>query len=70
MRGPAQLQPMLRWTLLGVFTLRVIGQVYVGLYGPGWLMRWLHGTNPIAFHRVLAGYIAALSIPTKARSHI
>jgi len=146
MRGPARLQPMLLWILQGLFALRVIGQVYVGLYAPGWLppwaewysgllpyplllpaqllvlmwmtvvsydnsraagrfhveservrrwlrviatiyagvmllrygltmtlkpeMRWLHGTIPIAFHLVLAGYIAALSIPTKVRSRV
>lgn len=28
-------------------------------------MRWLHGTIPIAFHFVLAAYIAALTIPSR-----
>jgi hypothetical protein len=135
------LKPALLWTLQGLFLLRVLGQVYVGLYAPAWLppwpewysgllpyplllpaqillllwmtmvsydntrqagrfyvesarvrqrlrwiaalyagvmalryvltmafapeMRWLHGTIPIAFHFVLAGYIAALTLPTR-----
>lgn len=130
----------LLWTLLGLFLLRVLGQVYVGLYSPTWLppwpewysgllpyplllptqilllmwmtlitydnsrcsgifwveshavkrrlcwlaavyagvmllryvltmalkpeMRWFHGTIPIAFHWVLAGYIATLTLPS------
>lgn len=139
----ANFKPLLLWTLQGLFLLRVLGQVYVGLYAPEWLppwpewysgllpyplllpaqllllmwmtviscdntraagrfyvesarvrrrlrwvaalyaavmavryvvtmvlapeMRWLHGTIPIAFHWVLAGYIAALTLPTRAR---
>jgi hypothetical protein len=31
-------------------------------------MRWLHGTIPIAFHFVLAGYIASLTLPDRART--
>jgi hypothetical protein len=126
------------WLLQTLFLLRVLGQIYVGLYSPEWLpgwdewysgllpypvllpaqilllmwmtaisydnsrgagyfhvesewvrrrlrwiaglyatamlvryaivmtlhpeMRWLHGTIPIAFHWVLAGYIAALTL--------
>ncbi len=30
----------LLWTLLGLFMLRVLGQVYVGLYSPEWLPPW------------------------------
>jgi len=132
----------LLWTLLGLFSLRVLGQVYVGLYSPGWLppwpewysgllpyplllpaqilllmwmalitydnsrrngtfwvesdvvkrrlrwiaaiyagvmllryvltmalkpeMRWLHGTIPIAFHWLLAAYIATLTLASSA----
>ena len=139
----ASFKPLLLWTLQGLFLLRVLGQVYVGLYAPEWLppwpewysgllpyplllpaqllllmwmtviscdntraagrfcvesarvrrrlrwvaalyaavmavryvvtmalapeMRWLHGTIPIAFHWVLAGYVAALTLPTRAR---
>jgi len=139
----ASFKPLLLWTLQGLFLLRLLGQVYVGLYAPEWLppwpewysgllpyplllpaqlllllwmtvissdntraagrfhvesarvrrrlrwvaalyaavmavryvvtmalapeMRWLHGTIPIAFHWVLAGYIAALTLPTRAR---
>jgi hypothetical protein len=138
------LRPVLLWSLQGLFMLRVLGQVYVGLYAPAWLppwpewysgllpyplllpaqilllmwmtmisydntrrtgcfhveserirrrlrwlaaiyagimamryvltmalaaeMRWLHGTIPIAFHFVLAGYIAALTLTTRGRS--
>jgi hypothetical protein len=138
------LKPVLLWTLQGLFLLRVLGQVYVGLYAPAWLpswpewysgllpyplllpaqivllmwmtmisydntrgagrfyvesasvqrrlrwiaalylaimatryvltmalapeMRWLHGTIPIAFHFVLAAYIGALTLRTRARS--
>jgi hypothetical protein len=134
----------LLWTLQSLFLLRVLGQVYVGLYAPAWLpswpewysgllpyplllpaqilllmgmtvisydntrgagrfhvesdrvrrrlrwiaaiyaaimalryvltmalapeMRWLHGTIPIAFHFVLAGYIASLTLPDRART--
>lgn len=130
---------LILWTLQGLFLLRVLGQIYVGLYAPAllppwpewysgllpyslllpaqllllmwmtvvssdnargagrfhvesdrmkrrlrWIatlyaaamalryaltmalepeMRWLHGTIPIAFHFVLAGYIAALTLP-------
>jgi hypothetical protein len=137
------LKPFLLWTLQGLFVMRVLGQVYVGLYHPAWLppwpewysgllpyplllpaqllllmwmtvlsydstrragrfcvesdrakrrlrwiaalyagimlvryvltmalvpeMRWFHGTIPIAFHFVLAAYIAALTLPTKVR---
>ena len=136
-------KPVLLWTLQGLFLVRVLGQVYVGLYAPAWLppwsewysgllpyplllpaqilllmwmtmisydntrrggpfhvqservkrrlrwlaavyagimaaryvltmvlapeMRWLHGTIPIAFHFVLAGYITALTLPTRDR---
>lgn len=143
---PARLQQLLLWTLQALFFLRVLGQVYVGLYAPDWLppwsewysgllpyplllpaqilllawmtvisydntrragqfyveservrrrlrwiatlyagvmlaryvvtmalqpeMRWLHGTIPIVFHLVLAGYIAALALPTKVRSDL
>ncbi len=142
----ARMQPLLLWTLQGLFLMRVLGQVYVGLYSPDWLppwsewhsgllpyslllpaqllllmwmtvisydntrragqfhvesarmrrrlrwiaalyagvmllryvatmalepeMRWLHGTIPIAFHFVLAAYIAALTLLTKVRSGI
>jgi hypothetical protein len=142
-------KPFLLWTLQGLFLLRVLGQVYVGLYAPAWLppwpewysgllpyalllpaqilllmwmtvisydntrgagrfhveservrrrlrwiaaiyagamalryvltmmlepeMRWLHGTIPIAFHFVLAGYIAAMTLadrPDRQRSEV
>lgn len=142
----ASLKPFLLWTLQGLFLLRVLGQVYVGLYTPSWLppwsewysgllpypwllpaqvlllmwmtvissdntraagrfcvesdrmrrrlrwiaavyaavmalryaltmalapeMRWLHGTIPIAFHFVLAGYIAALTVSARKRAAI
>jgi hypothetical protein len=137
----ASLKPFLLWTLQGLFLLRVLGQVYVGLYTPAWLpswpewysgllpyplllpaqllllmwmtviscdntraagrfyvesaraqrrlrwaaalyagvmalrygltmalapeMRWLHGTIPIGFHFVLAGYLWVLALPTQ-----
>jgi hypothetical protein len=135
---PASFRSYLLWTLQGLFLLRVLGQVYVGLYAPTWLppwsewysgllpyplllpaqllllvlltkvshdnshgtgrfhvesdrvrrrlrwiaglyagsmalryvltmalapeMRGLHGTIPVAFHFVLAGYVAALTM--------
>jgi cyanate permease len=138
------LKPCLLWTLQGLFLLRVLGQVYVGLYAPEslppwrewysgllpyplllpaqmlllmwmsvvsydntrqsgrfhvesapvrrrlrWIaalyagvmalryvltmafapeMRWVHGTIPIAFHFVLAGYVAALTLRTRSDS--
>ncbi len=142
----ARAKALILWTLQGLFAMRVLGQIYVGLYAPAWLplwpewysgllpyplllpaqllllmwmtlvsydnsrgagrfhvesarvrrrlrwiaalyagvmllryvatmafapeMRWFHGTIPIAFHFVLAGYIAALALPTKVRSGI
>lgn len=138
-RESLRLRAVFLWTLLGLFVLRVLGQVYVGIYGsavplPRWSewysgllpyplllpaqillmmwmtavsydntrragrffvespvvkrrlrwfaavylgamalryaltmtlkpeMRWFHGTIPVAFHCVLASYIAALTL--------
>ena len=35
-----RIQVPLLWTLLGLFTLRVLGQIYVGVYAPPWLPPW------------------------------
>ncbi len=133
------------WLLQSLFFLRVMGQIYVGLYAPPWLppwqewysgllpypvllpvqimllmwmtvisydnsrdtgwfcveshrmrhwlrwfayvyagsmllryvivmslrpdMRWLHGTIPIVFHWVLAGYVYTLTVVSAKKSH-
>lgn len=36
----ARLKPVILWVLQGLFLLRVLGQVYVGLYAPAWLPPW------------------------------
>lgn len=39
-RALVRWQPLLLWILQGLFALRVLGQIYVGIYAPGWLPRW------------------------------
>ncbi|MCI0435991.1 MAG: hypothetical protein L0271_20480, partial [Gemmatimonadetes bacterium] len=64
----ARVRRRLRWIAAlyaGVMLLRYVATM---AFAPE--MRWFHGTIPIAFHFVLAGYIAALALPTKVRSGI
>ena len=51
MTGPAVTGPLL-WGLLGLFVLRVLGQVLVALFQPGWLppmRQWYSGLIPYRY---------------------